>query len=160
MSKSGVIILIIAAVVFTGLGFVIGQVVVAAGSNPGTKDDPAVTQSYVDTLVGARVSDLQTQIEDLEALMNSMVSGETTPASNDDDDEETSGSSTQHVKITSDGLNVRDAASTGNVLTSLNSGDVVVYLDSVSASDGTWYKIKLDDGTVGYVAGWLCGEPY
>ena len=51
MSKSSVIILIIAAVVFTGLGFVVGQVM-AAGSNPGSKDDPVVSQSYVDELVG------------------------------------------------------------------------------------------------------------
>ena len=55
MSKSSVIILIIAAVVFTGLGFVVGQVM-AEGSNPGSADYPVVSESYVDKLVGDRAS--------------------------------------------------------------------------------------------------------
>jgi len=158
MSKSGVIILIIAAVVFTGLGFVIGQVVVAAGNNPGSEADPVVTQSYVDTLVGARVSELQTQVEELEALVASM--GGTVSSTGNDPVVSGGEEETQYVKSNSDGLNVRDAASTGSVIASLNSGDEVEYVGSVTESDGVWYKIKLDDGTVGYVAGWLCSDPY
>ena len=48
MSKGGIIVLIVAALVFCGLGFVIGQVVQASGSVGGSESDPVVTQSYVD----------------------------------------------------------------------------------------------------------------
>ncbi len=164
MSKNGIIVLIITALVFTGLGFVIGQVVVAAGTNPGSEADPAVTQSYVDKLVGNYVTDLQTQIDELTAGMDELTGGAYSadaplPAKTDDasgSDEPT----VQHVKVSSDGVNVRSSASTGSVLTSVKSGDVLEYLGSETASDGEWYKVRLSDGTVGYIAGWLCGNPY
>ncbi|MBS1348061.1 MAG: hypothetical protein HP052_01090, partial [Firmicutes bacterium] len=70
MNKSSVVILIIAAVVFTGLGFVVGQVM-AEGKNPGSADDPVVSESYVDKLVGDRASALQTQIDEIMAVLDS-----------------------------------------------------------------------------------------
>ena len=28
------------------------------------------------------------------------------------------------------------------------------------SDDGTWYNVKMADGTNGYIASWLCSEPY
>ena len=159
MSKGGVIILIIAALVFTGLGFVIGQVVQAAGNNPGSESDPVVVQSYVDKLVGEKVSALQTQIDELEALIEAdgTVSGS-------EDDNNTTGetnSEATKVKVASDSVNVRASASTSaEIVGTVASGTVLTYLGSTHASDGTWYNVQLSNGVEGYVAGWLCGEPY
>lgn len=86
MSKSSVIILIIAAVVFTGLGFVVGQVM-AEGSNPGSADDPVVSESYVDKLVGDRASALQTQIDEIMAVLDS--NGSTTSNNDNNTDNNT-----------------------------------------------------------------------
>ncbi|MBR5430015.1 MAG: hypothetical protein IK116_05755, partial [Firmicutes bacterium] len=75
MSKGGIIVLIVAALVFCGLGFVIGQVVQASGSVGGSESDPVVTQSYVDKLVGKQVSALQAEIDEI----NATLKGNTTP---------------------------------------------------------------------------------
>lgn len=165
MSKSGVIVLIIAAVVFCGLGFVIGQVVQASGANPGSEGDPAITQSYVDKLVGARVSALQEEIDELKALMGQTVTpvAPTDPPTTTDPgptDPVTIGG--QKVKSTTDGLNVRSSASTsGTVLTSVSTGTEMEYLGSATASDGAiWYNVKLSNGTVGYVHSDYCSAPY
>jgi len=161
MSKGGVIILIIAALVFTGLGFVIGQVVQAAGNNPGSESDPVVVQSYVDKLVGEKVSALQTQIDALEAMIEA---GGVSPVTGSEESGGTSGganSEATKVKVASDSVNVRASASTSaEIVGTVSSGTVLTYLGSTHASDGTWYNVRLSNGVEGYVAGWLCGDPY
>lgn len=174
MSKGGIIVLIVAALVFCGLGFVIGQVVQASGSVAGSESDPVVTQSYVDKLVGKQVSALQAEIDEI----NAALKGNTTPASNTDNNSgakpdsssnsssnnsssNPSTSSATSVKVTSDAVNIRAEASTeATIVGTAASGDVLAYLGSTSASDGTWYNVKMANGTTGYIASWLCSDPY
>ena len=166
MSKGGVIILIIAALVFTGLGFVIGQVVKAAGSYPGSEADPAASQSYVDKLVGLKTSELQTEIDTLKALVEAAGLSESGSGNNGEGNEgegvpNGNDSEATKVKVTSDSVNVRSSASTSaEIVRTVASGTVLTYLGSTRASDGTWYSVRLTNGVEGYVAGWLCGEPY
>ena len=170
MSKGGIIVLIVAALVFCGLGFVIGQVVQASGSVAGSDSDPVVTQSYVDKLVGQQVSALQAEIDEI----NAALKGNTTPSNsgssaNGNGNSNNSGSSSSNsgttgsgsVEVTSDAVNIRASASTSaSIVGTAASGDVLTYLGSTSASDGTWYNVRLSNGTTGYIASWLCGEPY
>ena len=158
MSKVGVVVLIIAALVFCGLGFVIGQVVQYSGNSIGTDADPVVQQSYVDKLVGERTSTLQTQIDELKTQIEALSNGSSTvnPSTGDDSEVDT----TQHVTTTTS-VNIRSTASTeGNVLTTVDTNTELVYLGSASSSDGTWYNVRLSDGTEGYVASWFCSEIY
>ena len=168
MSKGGIIVLIVAALVFCGLGFVIGQVVQASGATAGSESDPVVTQSYVDKLVGRQVSALQAEIDEINALLrggtvpnnsgnsnansgNQQSSGSPTPAA----------SSPSSVKVTSDAVNIRAEASTdSSVLGSASNGDVLAYLGTTSGSDGSWYNVRMANGTTGYIASWLCSDPY
>ncbi len=158
MSKVGVVVLIIAALVFCGLGFVIGQVVQYSGNSIGTDADPVVQQSYVDKLVGERTSTLQTQIDELKTQIEALSNGSSTVNPSTGDDPE--GGTTQHVTTTTS-VNIRSTASTeGNVLTTVDTNTELVYLGSASSSDGTWYNVRLSDGTEGYVASWFCSEIY
>lgn len=164
MSKSGVIVLIIAAIVFTGLGFVIGNVVVAAGTNPGSIDDPVMTQSQVEKLLSVRIAQLEERLDGMEALLDAAVAGENDPSGNsggNGNEEDPSGEEGQKVKVTADSVNVRASASTSaQIVASVSSGTELEYLSSTTASDGTWYKVRLSDGSEGFVAGWLCSDPY
>ena len=165
MNKGGVIVLIIAAIVFTGLGFVIGNVVIAAGNNPGSEKDPVMTQSLVEQLVSVRVGELEQQIADLEAQISSLMGGGAVHGQNNNgDDNNGNGTDTNEpsrVKVTADSVNVRASASTSaNIVASVTSGTELTYLGSTTASDGTWYQVRLSDGAEGYIASWLCGEPY
>lgn len=170
MSKGGIIVLIVAALVFCGLGFVIGQVVQASGSVAGSDADPVVTRSYVDKLVGRQVSALQAEIDEINAALKGTTPGTpTTPTNpdngndnnNDNNDNDNSGTTASSVKVTSDSVNIRASASTSsNVVGSASEGDVLTYLGSTSASDGTWYNVRMSNGTTGYIASWLCSDPY
>lgn len=159
MSKGGVIVLIIAAIVFTGLGFVIGNVVLAAGSNPGSKDDPVMTQSGVEQLLSVRISELETQIDQLEALLNATNGSDPNGEDGNEDGEESESNEPTNVKVTSDSVNVRASASTSaSIVASVTSETVLTYLGD--SEDGEWYHVRLSDGTEGYIASYLCGEPY
>lgn len=164
MSKSGVVVLIIAAIVFTGLGFVIGNVVVAAGTTPGSKDDPVMTRDSVEQLLSVRIGDLETEVESLKAMLEKAENGSgngNTPGNNPGNNNGDAEEDGQMVKVTSDSVNVRASASTSaNVVSTVTSGTELEYLGSTSASDGTWYQVRLSDGSEGYVAGWLCSDPY
>lgn len=166
MSKGGIIVLIVAALVFCGLGFVIGQVVQASGSMPGSDSDPVVTQSYVDKLVGKQVSALQAEIDEINASLNggstARPSTGTDPSNNNSSGNgNNNGTTASSVKVTSDAVNIRSTASTdGSIVGTASEGDVLAYLGSTSASDGTWYNVKMANGTTGYIASWLCSEPY
>lgn len=160
MSKGGIIVLIVAALVFCGLGFVIGQVVQAADTNPGTKDDPYVQQSYVEKLVANHVSDLQQEIDSLKAQLEGADISVPTDVPDVPDVPSTPGTTSSTVTVTSDSVNVRASASTSaDIVGTANNGDVLTYLGSTTASDGTWYNVRLSNGTSGYIASWLCGNP-
>ena len=162
MSKSSIIILVIAAVVFTGLGFVVGQVM-AEGSNPGSADDPVVSQTYVDELVGVRVTELQNQIDEL----NAKISGGATPADNTGADNNTgkkpTGSDTtanKTVTVTGDSVNVRSSASTSaGIVTTVSSGTVMSFIEQTSADGSVWYKVKTSGGAEGWIRSDLCSSP-
>ena len=154
MSKGGVIVLIIAAIVFTGLGFVIGNVVLASGNNPGSKEDPVMTQSGVEQLL----SELEAQIDQLEVLLNA-TSDFNTGTEENGNTEDPDSSSPSNVEVTSDSVNVRASASTSaSIVASVTAGTVLTYLGD--SEDGEWYHVELSDGTEGYIASYLCGEPY
>lgn len=158
MSKGGVIVLIIAAIVFTGLGFVIGNVVLASGNNPGSKEDPVMTQSGVEQLLSVRISELEAQIDQLEVLLNA-TSDSNTGTEENGNTEDPDSSSPSNVEVTSDSVNVRASASiSASVVASVTAGTVLTYLGD--SEDGEWYHVELSDGTEGYIASYLCGEPY
>lgn len=160
MNKVGVIILVIAALVFCGLGFLIGSTVEYSEKNYGTSADPVAQKSYVDTLVSNNIAVLQEEIDDLKAQiadLTAAIEGGNTGTGNPNGGNNTT---TQSVKTTAS-VNVRATASTtGSVLTTVDTNTVLTYIGSTSGSDGTWYNVKLSDGTVGYVFSQYCSEPY
>ena len=150
MNKSSIVILVIAAVVFAGLGFVVGQVM-TEGNNPGSADDPVVSQSYVDELVGVKVTELQNQIDEI----NATLSGE--PVGSDDSSDSATG---QTVSVTSDSVNIRKSASTSaSIVTTVSEGTVLSYLGQTSASDGIWYNVETSGGSAGWLRSDLCSSP-
>jgi uncharacterized protein YgiM (DUF1202 family) len=160
MNKGGIIMLVIAAIVFCGLGFVIGQWAKAASvPTPGGKDDPLVSKNYVDKLVAERTADLQNQLDELMAQFLAMGGSLDIPIDNSNDNNDTPavvtpppGPTYTSVKITTNGARVRSQPNTtSDVLITLNSGDVVDYL----GEENDFYKIKLPDGREGYIATWL-----
>ena len=149
MNKSSIIILVIAAVVFAGLGFVVGQVM-AEGNNPGSANDPVVSQSYVDELVGVKVTELQNQIDEIQSILT----GE--PVSSGDSDSATG----QTVSVTTDSVNIRDSASTtASIVTTVSEGTVLSYLGQTTASDGIWYNVETSGGSEGWLRSDLCTSP-
>ncbi len=160
MNKSSVVILIIAAVVFTGLGFVVGQVM-AEGKNPGSADDPVVSESYVDKLVGDRASALQTQIDEIMAVLdNDGTTPNTNGNDNNTDDPGNSTTTSQTVSVTADSVNIRASASTSaSIVTTVSSGTVLTYLDQSSQSDGVWYNVRTSGGSTGWIRSDLCSSP-
>ena len=66
-ARGKVALFIIAAIIFLVVGFVCGQIVKALTTLPGDKDDPVVTQSYVEAQIGSSLAALTTRIEELEA---------------------------------------------------------------------------------------------
>ncbi len=160
MSRNGVIILIVAAVAFAAIGFFIGQSAEAIFNAPGSGDDPMVSQSYVEQLVGERTAVLQTQLDQLEAEVNALKGGGSVPtnANNNgggdsgDDNNGGSASADKKVEITSTSVNVRKEASTdSDKIGSVSKGDKLDYL----GTEGEWYKVRLSSGEEGYVASFL-----
>ena len=168
MSKSSVIILIIAAVVFTGLGFVVGQVI-AAGNTPGSKDDPVVSQTYVDELVGVKVTALQNQIDEIMSMLEGTGGGDTTGGDTNNGgntggstggDTNSGGATTKTVTVTGDSVNIRSSASTsGSVVTTVSKGTVLTYLSQSQSSDEIWYNVKTSGGSTGWIRSDLVTSP-
>lgn len=159
MSKRGVIVLVIAMVVCTVGGFFLGNTAQSLINAPGSKADPMVAQSYVDTLVGERTAALQTQIEELESQIAALQGGTapSTPSSDTGSPTEPSApvnSSTSYTKveITGNSVNIRKTASTSSdIVATAAKGDILTYV----ATENDWYKIKTANGTIGYVAAYL-----
>jgi len=166
MSKGGIAVLVVAALVFTALGFVFGQVVQAANNTPAT----LVTESYVQKYVGEMMADMQSKIDELDlrvAELSGSASGDTTVPEPSDNQGPTSTSTNPAtpkpttVKVKSSGVNVRsDASTTASVVGSVTANTVLTYLDQKTDGQGqVWYKVQLQNGTQGWVAGWLCYDP-
>jgi TolA-binding protein len=88
MTKGRIALLFIAAMVFLSVGFVIGQIVQAAGTIPGTSGDPLVAKSYVEKVVNETVSDLQSKLDEMESkvlaleeMIGDLSSGKTVSSS-------------------------------------------------------------------------------
>ena len=174
MSKGRAALLVVASIVFLTVGFVIGQMVQAAGSVPGSVGDPLVAQSYVEKVVGETVAGLQTkldemqaQVESLEAQIESLSSGKAasissnqTTNSQTDASKETESTSSEPasqtkgkiVTVSGESANIRSGpGTTYDKITTLLKGDTAQY---VSEENG-WIKLILKDGKEGWVANWL-----
>lgn len=169
MSKNGIIILVVAAVVFTVVGFFIGQAATALIDPPGSDGDPLVTQSYVEALVGERTAAIQTQLEELQAAIAGGNTGNTGNSGGETDPDENQpnnngGSETNpstntptQVKVTGNSVNLRAAVGTSaeRVGTAVKD-DVLTYLGTEKDSAGEdWYKVKMANGATAYMAAYL-----
>ncbi|MGI6065850.1 MAG: SH3 domain-containing protein [Bacillota bacterium] len=167
MTKGRGALLVVASMVFLAVGFVIGQIVQAAGTIPGSADDPLVAQSYVEEAVGKKVADLQKTIDELQAKVDLLEdkidslpgksgssSSPNTKNNDDDKGKSTQQSSREGKKVTVSGssANIRTGPGTSyDRVTTLTEGDTGTFL----LEENGWYKIELADGQEGWVANWL-----
>ena len=162
-NKGKFAILIVGAVVCLAIGFVVGQVVQALGSMPGGPDDPIVSQSYVEQLVGEKTAAIQSQLDTLQndiatlktaAGITGGNTGGTTPSGDDDKEPNNPDGGSQVTnptkgEITGSTVNIRKGASTSSdKIGSAVKGDVLTYV----STSGDWYQVKLADGSLGYVS--------
>ena len=170
MGKGRAAILITSAVVFLTAGFVLGQMVQAVGTIPGSADDPLVAKSYVEEAVGKQVASLQTSIAELQAKVttleaqlagkNSTTEEPTQPVEDTPDATVTPPADTTPT-VTADGQKVTVTAASANV----RSGPGTTYdkvITILKGDEGTllgeengWYRVKFGDGQEGWVANWL-----
>lgn len=170
MTKGRGVLLVVAAMVFLTVGFVVGQMVQAAGTIPGSSSDPLVAQSYVEEIVGKKVAGLQTKIDELQANVDSLkdkvdsleAGGNNTSQAQEPSKQTTSttepsvsnnsSSDGKTVSITGKLANIRSGpGTTYDKVTTLYAGDSVAYLDK----ENGWIKVLLGDGQEGWVAEWL-----
>lgn len=161
-ARGKVALFIIAAIIFLVVGFVCGQIVKALTTLPGDKDDPVVTQSYVEAQIGSSLAALTTRIEELEAELAALKgSGTVTPSGNQGSTSTPNQGSTtpsgnqvgtsarnQTVRSNSDSLRIRKGPGTNyEIVGQMNNGDTATYL----GTEGSWYKIQRN-GVTGYVS--------
>jgi len=155
MTKGRAALLAVASIVFLTVGFVIGQMVQAAGAIPGSAGDPLVARSYVKKIVGETVAGMQTKIDELQAAVDDLekkveVLSPSTPSTSPADQEPTSG--TKVVTVTGKSANIRTGPGTNyDKITTLVQGDKA----SFAGEENGWYQIVLPDGRKGWVANWL-----
>ncbi|MDD4753030.1 MAG: SH3 domain-containing protein [Desulfitobacteriaceae bacterium] len=169
MTKGRGALLVVAAMVFLTVGFVIGQIVQAAGTIPGSADDPLVAKSYVEEAVGKQVVGLQTTIDELQAKVDLLqekvdsLSGKSSSSSSTQ--KPPSGSTNKPdssttkpprqgnmITVTGSSANIRTGPGTGyDKITTLSEGDTALFL----LEENSWCKIQLADGQEGWVANWL-----
>lgn len=163
-ARGKVALFIIAAIIFLVVGFVCGQIVKALTTLPGDKDDPVVTQSYVQTQIGESLATLTTRIDELEAELAALKgggtvsgnnSGTTTPnnsgtttPNNGNTGTSTPNTANQTVRITGNSVNVRRGPGTNyDIIGSMQNGDTATYI----GKEGDWYQIRRGNVT-GYVS--------
>ncbi|MCI8336531.1 MAG: SH3 domain-containing protein [Peptococcaceae bacterium] len=166
-NKKGMILLSLGSLVCLTVGFVLGQVVQAVTAMPGSADDPLVSQSYVEKIVGERTAAIQTQLDELKANANKGGSNTTTPNNGGNTTTPNNGGNTttsnnngntttttnKTVTINAESLNVRGGAGTTYAkVGSVKKGEKYTLLETKSGTDGSWYKIKLSDGKEGWVS--------
>jgi len=171
MNKIGVAVLVVAALVFTGLGYALGQVIQKVEAK--TMAGDLVTEGYVQIYVGEMLAEMQSRIDELEMLLYELRGSSTdtvvTPQPNDPADNpattptgNATTSTAKTVKINAEnGVNVRnDASASATLVGSANNNAVLTYLGQKNGSDGrAWYNVRLENGTEGWVASWFCFEP-
>jgi TolA-binding protein len=184
MTKGRVVLLVVAAMVFLSVGFVIGQIVQAAGTIPGTAGDPLVAQSYVEKVVRETVADLQNKLDDMEvkvAVLEEKIgdlSGNTGKSSSKSTTSRNAGSNTSNNTRSNSGSNSNKntketdnpsvqgksavvSGSTANVRTGPGTTyekiTTLVQGDplTVMLEENSWYKVVLEDGREGWIANWL-----
>ena len=171
MSRGGIAVLIVAALVFAGLGFVFGQVVQAANNTPAN----LVTEDYVHQYVGRMLTEMQTKVDSLEMRIHELTgsgAGSATipePPNNGSSTTPTTPTTpatptptTVKIKADVSSANVRaDASETASIVGSASANTVLTYL-GVKKNDSqgrAWYNVRLSNGTEGWVASWVCNEP-
>ncbi|HWJ02886.1 MAG TPA: SH3 domain-containing protein [Verrucomicrobiae bacterium] len=146
--------LVIAVVVVTviGAGVLIGKQVGAAGVDPGSQGDPLVAKSYVDSKI-ANILDRLTKLESDVAEIKSTLSKTPAPSTPSTPSNPTTPAPTvKKGTVSGAWVNIRSGPGTGySKVTTVGKGTV----GEVLGSDSGWYKIKLGNGTVGWIAGWL-----
>ncbi|MEL7564784.1 MAG: SH3 domain-containing protein [Dehalobacterium sp.] len=175
MTKGRLALLVVAAIVFLSVGFVIGQIVQAAGTVPGTAGNPLVSQSYVEKVVGETVAELENKLDEMESkvtalqekiddLSSSSGKGSSSVSSGNsksNSGNSSSGSSTNKPDTSSQGKTVVVSSASANVrtgpgttyekITTLLEGDTVKLI----LEENSWCKVTLDDGQEGWIANWL-----
>lgn len=169
-NKKGMILLSLGSLVCLTVGFVLGQVVQAVTAMPGSADDPLVSQSYVEKIVGERTAAIQTQLDELKANVNNGGSTTTTTPNNNTTTSNNNNTTTPNnntttpsnnntttttktITINAESLNVRGGAGTTYAkVGSVKKGEKYNLLETKSGTDGNWYKIKLSDGKEGWVS--------
>lgn len=177
MTKGRVALLVVAAMVFLSVGFVIGQIVQAAGTVPGSAGDPLVAQSYVEKVVGETVADLESKLDEMDSKVTALqerideLSKDTRKVSSGSSSSGNSGSNSgsssgaakpdNNSKSSAQGKTVAVSGTSANVrsgpgttydkVASLVSGDTA----TVILEENSWYKVTLSDGQEGWIANWL-----
>ena len=170
-NKKGMILLSLGSLVCLTVGFVLGQVVQAVTAMPGSADDPLVSQSYVEKIVGERTAAIQTQLDELKASVNNGGSTTTTPNNGGTTTPNNGGTTTPNnggntttpnnntttttktITISAESLNVRGGAGTTYAkVGSVKKGEKYNLLETKAGTDGNWYKIKLSDGKEGWIS--------
>jgi uncharacterized protein YgiM (DUF1202 family) len=168
MSKGGIMVLIMACLVFSGLGFVFGRVVTEASNVP----SEVVSKSWVQLYVGDMMAEIQEKLDNLEmqnldvssdspdtSIIPEPLNNPTTPTPNPNPAPKQPTS--VRVKSTNTSVNIReDASANASIVGSAESNAVLTYLGQKNDSEGqAWYHVRLADGSEGWVAGWLCNDP-
>lgn len=168
MTKGRLALLVVAAIVFLSVGFVIGQIVQASGTLPGTVGDPLVAQSYVEKVVGETVANLESKLDELESKVTALQeeiddlsSSSGKGSSSSSGSNSSSGATNKPVNSTVQGKTVAVSGSSANVrtgpgttyekVTTLLEGDTA----KVILEENSWYKVTLGDGQEGWIANWL-----
>lgn len=168
MTKGRIALLFVAAVVFLSVGFVIGQIVQAAGTIPGTAGDPLVAQSYVEKAVQKNVAEMEKKLQEMEkkvaSLEKQLKDAPKNTANNNKTNNQTSGggiSTGGDNKPIADGkvaialqddTNVRSGpGTTYNKVVTLKQGDTM----TVVLEENGWYQVDLPNGQEGWVANWV-----
>lgn len=169
-NKKGMILLSLGSLVCLTVGFVLGQVVQAVTAMPGSADDPLVSQSYVEKIVGERTAAIQAQLDVLKAggtttttpttptvpTTPTAPTTPTTPNATTPTAPTTSTTptiSTKSITINAESLNVRGGAGTTyEKVGSVKKGEKYTLLETKTGTDGVWYKIKLSTGKEGWIS--------
>ncbi|MGI6678090.1 MAG: SH3 domain-containing protein [Dehalobacterium sp.] len=173
MTKGRIALLVVAAMVFLSVGFVLGQIVQASGTIPGTAGDPLVAQSYVEKVVNETVAEMEKKLTDMESqvaslqkqveefsaqnsksavqqVANSNTEKTSTPTAPKNETPPNTGKKT--VVVSGGSANVRTGPDTSysKVVTLLNGDEATVIYE-----EDKWYKVILKDGREGWIANWV-----
>ncbi|MGI6144482.1 MAG: SH3 domain-containing protein [Peptococcia bacterium] len=179
-------IILIGAVISIIVGFTLGRAVIADSPEPGSEQDPLVTQSYADKKIQERVTDLEKVVAELTVqaaalqdtvndlqnrIKNTQPTSTTTTKptnnnNNNNNEQDKEPTKTEEPKQPADNsvvgksmvintqnyVNLRSAPTEeANILKRVTKEETMV----VQKVENQWYNVKLDDGTIGWVASWV-----